>query len=127
MVTSVIANQGNLCQPMIKKEEGLKCRDLRLKKKTIELVKEGLKEACSPGGTAGVFFNFEPRVACKTGTAEFGPKDEFGHRKTHAWLTAFAPVDNLEIVVTALVEEGGEGSETAAPIVKQVMEEWFKD
>lgn len=125
MVASVIANDGHLCQPTIKQTEEPNCQDLRLKRKTLKLVKEGLKEACSPGGTAGVFFNFSPQVACKTGTAEFGPKDEFGHRKTHAWLTAFGPVDNPEIVVTALVEEGGEGSETAAPIVKQVMEEWF--
>jgi penicillin-binding protein 2 len=80
-----------------------------------------MKEACSSGGTAFPFFTFEPRVACKTGTAEFGdPQD-----RTHAWLTAYAPVDKPEIVITALVEAGGEGSYIAAPIVKEVMEEWF--
>ncbi len=127
MMTSVIANEGELCQPMVKDgEEKEECQDLRLEEKTLELVTEGLKGACSPGGTAGIFFNFSPQVACKTGTAEYGPRDAVGHRETHAWLTAFAPVDNPEIVVTALVEGGGEGSEVAAPIVKKVMEAWFK-
>ncbi len=123
MMTLVIANNGDLCQPMIKDGEVKeKCQDLRLEDKTLELVREGLKGACSPGGTAGVFFNFSPQVACKTGTAEFGdPQD-----RTHAWFTAFAPVDDPEIVVTALVEGGGEGSEVAAPIVKKIMESWFE-
>ncbi|NIM16893.1 MAG: penicillin-binding protein 2, partial [Candidatus Aminicenantes bacterium] len=68
-------------------------------------------------------FDFKPQVACKTGTAEFNdPQD-----RTHAWLTAFAPVEDPEIVVTALVEAGGEGAYIAAPIVKKVMEAWFKD
>jgi len=152
LMTSVIANDGRLCRPRIK-EEGdgrtgentsdgdrvspptggrtsdsseVKCQDLQLKPETIRLVKEGLKEACLPGGTSGIFVNFAAPVACKTGTAEFGPVKENGYRDTHAWFTAFAPVDDPQIIVTALVEGGGEGSTVAAPIVKKVMEEWFK-
>ena len=89
-----------------------------------------MREACAPGGTAFPLFNFQPEglprwsgVACKTGTAEFGDP---AHR-THAWLTAFAPIDDPQIVVTALVEAGGEGSRIAAPIVKKVLEEWFRE
>jgi penicillin-binding protein 2 len=140
MMMSVIANDGKLCQPTIRGKhlpgeantqvsllegESESCLDLQLEQATLQLIKEGLKEACSPGGTAGVFFNYEPQVACKTGTAEYGERDEKGFRKTHAWLTAFAPADDPEIVVTALVEGGGEGSTVAAPLVKQLMEAWF--
>lgn len=121
MVTSVIANDGRLCLPQVKKQEKKKCQDLKLKSETLKLVREGMKEACSTGGTAFPFFDFSPRVACKTGTAQFGDPEE----RTHAWLTAFAPIDNPEIVVTVLVEAGGEGSRVAAPIVKEVMEAWF--
>jgi len=122
MMTSVIANKGKLCSPRVKKEEKIEeCLDLKLKAETLRLVKEGMKEACSTGGTAFPFFDFSPQVGCKTGTAEFGDPEE----RTHAWLTAFAPVDDPEIVVTALVEKGGEGAYVAAPIVKEVMEEWF--
>jgi len=136
-MTAVIASEGKLCQPSIAKTSsdgdserllrgGVECQDLELQSETLGLIQEGMKEACSTGGTAFPFFTFEPRVACKTGTAEFGdPQD-----RTHAWLTAFAPVDppagGPEIVVTVLVEAGGEGSYVAAPIVKEVMEEWFK-
>jgi penicillin-binding protein 2 len=77
-------------------------------------------------------------IACKTGTAEYGHPEN----KTHAWFTAFAPVPERfinkadyatedvvtgdpEIVVTVLVEEGGEGSDVAAPVAKAIFEEWF--
>ncbi|HUW21642.1 MAG TPA: penicillin-binding protein 2 [Candidatus Bathyarchaeia archaeon] len=125
MMTSVIAANGLLCQPGIIKQSDFKqdnCRDLKLKKATLQLIKEGMKEACSSGGTAFPLFDFRPQVACKTGTAEFGdPKD-----RTHAWLTVFAPADDPEIVMTVLVEAGGEGSSVAAPIAKKILEAWFK-
>jgi len=141
MMTSVIANEGRLCKPSVVQIPNSKfqipneCQDLKLKTETLRLVREGMKEACSPGGTAFPFFEFGIKkdegefkrieVACKTGTAEFG--DPAG--RTHAWLTGFAPVDSAtaepEIVATALVEGGGEGSYVAAPIVKKVMEAWF--
>jgi len=126
MMTSVISNEGKLCQPKIFRSpitdhRSPACQDLKLKSETLRLVKEGMKEACSTGGTAFPFFDFSPQVGCKTGTAEFGDPEE----RTHAWLTAFAPVDDPEIIVTALVEKGGEGAYVAAPIVKEVMETWF--
>jgi len=122
MMTSVMANGGKLCSPKVKQAERPQtCLDLKLKPETLRLIREGMKEACSTGGTAFPFFGFTPQVGCKSGTAEFGDPEG----KTHAWLTAFAPVDDPEIVVTALVEGGGEGSYVAAPIVKEVMEAWF--
>jgi len=149
IMTEVIANGGKLCLPKVEKvtnKKDLKCQDLKLKELTLDLIKEGMKGVCSTGGTAFPFFDFqipslpanesqhEPYtnsiekasaktgwVACKTGTAEFGDPQN----RTHAWLTAFAPADSPEIVATALVEGGGEGSYVAAPVVKKVMEAWF--
>ncbi len=60
------------------------------------------------------------QVACKTGTSEIGDS-----KHTHAWLTAYAPAYNPEIVVTVLVEKGGEGSHIAAPVVKDILAYWF--
>ena len=85
----------------------------------MRLVKDGLIAACSAGGTAYPLFGMD--VACKTGTAEFGDPNN----RTHAWLTAFAPVDKPTIAVTVLVEGGGEGSDIAAPIVKKILEQWL--
>jgi len=100
LMASIIANGGKICQPHVGDlgNLGNLCQDLKIKPENINLVKEGMKEACSSGGTAFPLFDFQPQAACKTGTAEFG--DPTG--KTHAWLTAFAPLDNPQIVVTAL-------------------------
>lgn len=85
-----------------------------------------MKQACQKGGTGFTFFDFNfpglpagGQVACKTGTAE--TDDEF----THAWFTAFGPVDFPEIVVTVLVEKGGEGSSVAGPLAREVFDYWF--
>ena len=125
--TAAVANGGKVCQPYLTEVQSSKfkvqneqCRDLGLKKETIELITEGMKKACEPGGTGWPFFNFKIPVACKTGTAEYGdPKGQ-----THAWFTVFGPAEKPEIVVTVLVEGGGEGASVAAPIAKKILEEW---
>ena len=94
-----------------------------LDRENLELIRQGMREACLEGGTGWPFFDFPISVGCKTGTAEFGdPKG-----RTHAWFTVFAPFENPEIVVTVLVEGGGEGSSVAAPIAKEILEYWFKN
>ncbi|MGD9497644.1 MAG: peptidoglycan D,D-transpeptidase FtsI family protein [Armatimonadota bacterium] len=54
-------------------------------------------------------------VAGKTGSAE-NP-----HGEPHSWFTGFAPADDPQVVVTAVVENAGAGAEAAAPIVREVM------
>lgn len=128
--TNVIANGGSLCKPTIEKGKR-ECKDLKIKKETIQLITEGMQKACEPGGTGYPLFNFSVPTACKTGTAEFGDPDN----KTHAWFTAFAPlpaeasakegIEEPEISVTVLVEGAGEGSSVAAPVAKKILEAWF--
>jgi len=116
-VVSVISS-GKLCSPKIAKDPD--CKDLKIKKEYLELVREGMVEACSPGGTGFTFFDFTPQAACKTGTAE---TNEDG--KTHAWFTVFAPADFPELVATVMVELGGEGSRVAGPIAREIFNYWF--
>ncbi|PJC28528.1 hypothetical protein CO053_04265 [Candidatus Shapirobacteria bacterium CG_4_9_14_0_2_um_filter_40_11] len=134
-MTSVIASGGKMCIPRILrvgaentpyKED---CFDLGINKENIEIVKKGMIGACSAGGTGWPFFDFQipglpagRQVACKTGTAETGDG-----KTTHAWFTVFAPIDNPEIVLTVLVEKGGEGSYVAAPIAKEILKEYFRE
>lgn len=126
MIANVIANGGKLCEPKFLTKcdtcDNLSsvCVDLGLKKETVDIIHEGMKEACSEGGTSLRFLDLDFSVACKTGTAEFGDPQE----RTHAWFTVFAPADDPEISITVLVEAGGGGSEIAAPIAKEIMEEW---
>ncbi len=122
-MTNIIANGGKNCKMSILKDSKVECESLGIKKENIETVIEGMKVACKSGGTAWPLFNFKTEIACKTGTAEVGD----GSKDTHAWLTAFAPVDDPEISVMVLVERGGEGSSTAAPIVGDILKEWFDE
>lgn len=116
-----IGNKGQLCDLKVKSQEmNSNCKNLKINSDYLEIVKEGMIEACSSGGTGFTFFDFEPKVACKTGTAETNVDG-----KTHAWFTVFAPSDFPEIVTTVLVEGGGEGSRIAGPIARDIFDFWF--
>jgi len=60
-------------------------------------------------------------VAGKTGTAEVGGPDT----EPHSWFAAYAPAGSPEIAIVALVENAGEGSTVAAPLVRQVVEAYY--
>lgn len=71
----------------------------------------------------------EPEILIggKTGTAEFGKKDdEDNYIQFHSWFTCFAPFDKPEIAVSVLVEDGGEGSMYAVPIADKVLRAYFE-
>ena len=61
------------------------------------------------------------QAAGKTGTAQWSKT-----HPTHAWFTSFAPYQNPKIVVTVLIEEGGEGSAVAEPIAEKFLDWWGK-
>ena len=66
------------------------------------------------------------QVAGKTGTAELGPATGraagSGEQRLDAWFTAFAPANDPELAVAAMVvNASGDGGTVAAPIVRQVM------
>ena len=62
------------------------------------------------------------QIGCKTGTAESHAKSGI----PHAWIYAYAPFEKPEIAIVALVEEGGQGSDIAAPIAKEVFKTYFE-
>ena len=122
-MTNIVANNGIKCKMSLLKDKMSECESLKIKNSTLMTVIEGMKAACKSGGTAWPLFNFKTQLACKTGTAEVGD----GSKDTHAWLTAFAPVDDPQISITVMVERGGEGSDVAAPIVGDILKEWFNE
>lgn len=84
-----------------------------------EAVRNGMKMACSKGGTAFPFFEAAYSVGCKTGTAE----QSVGN--PNAWFAVFAPFEKPQITVTVLIEDGGEGSSVAAPVAREILDWWF--
>jgi penicillin-binding protein 2 len=118
--TAAVVNGGKLCKPHVGLPENDNCRVLDVDDQHWQLVKQGMDKACAEGGTAFPFFNFDPAVGCKTGTAQLSANSD----QTHAWFTLFYPSDEPEIVMTVLLERGGSGSYDAAPVAKEIIERY---
>jgi penicillin-binding protein 2 len=144
--TAAVANGGALYRPQfllkITDQSGNVVRDFQpevIRYLPIDLthlatVREGMEAAVVYGTATGAQIE-GIRVAGKTGSAEFVcPLDELEHGlcrggrplPTHAWFTAFAPVENPEIALIVYVYNGGEGSITAVPIAHDILEWYFQ-
>jgi penicillin-binding protein 2 len=91
---------------------------------TMSALRDGLVDVVHhERGTANEAFSGFPLdeipIAGKTGTAEQQP------RVPYAWFVAYAPADDPQYVAVVAVEEGGGGSQTAAPIVRGIFEYLF--
>jgi penicillin-binding protein 2 len=94
---------------------------LEVDSRNMQLVREGMRAVAQAGGTAAwTFRTFPIPVAAKTGTAQNSTGDN------HGVFAAFAPYDNPEIVVVVLVEQGGSGSGSGAPVARAIFEEYFR-
>lgn len=114
---------GRLCKISLLKEGTVECKDLGIKTEDLEIVKQGMKEVCAPGGTAFPFFTFEPWVLCKTGTAQHsGQKNE--EDLPHAWISVAYPGENPEMILIVMLESAGEGSAEAGPVAKAILDSW---
>jgi len=45
--------------------------------------------------------------------------------RDHALFVAYAPADDPQIAIAVVVENGGHGSATAAPIARKVLDAWL--
>ena len=92
---------------------------LKVDRNVIETVQEGMREVIQSG--TGIDLKGLPVDICgKTGSAEFA-----NETNAHAWFTAYAPCDNPKIVLTVMIEGGGEGSDVAVPAAKRIFESYF--
>ncbi|HEX4916884.1 MAG TPA: penicillin-binding protein 2 [Limnobacter sp.] len=108
---------------------------LNLKPEHVESVKKGMHGAVLEGTARLVFQNVKYPVAGKTGTAQvFGLKQgerykdraEAAERlRDHGWFIAFSPIDQPRIALAAIVENAGFGSQSAAPAIKKVLDEYW--
>ena len=105
---------------------------LAITPKHLEVVREGMMDVMRPGGTAARSAAGAPyTIAGKTGTAQVvGIKqgarydaDRLARKHLdHALFIAYAPAENPTIAVAVMVENGGSGSGTAAPIARAVLD-----
>lgn len=120
-MTSIIANNGTFYKPhvlysILDSENNFEdffekeiVKENFLDSYNLSIVRAGMKD-CVEYGSCRLLNNLKFNVAGKTGTAQWSNSHD-----THAWFTSFAPVEDPQIVVTIMVEEGGEGSSVAAP------------
>lgn len=92
-----------------------------LKPETWNIIKSGLVAVTTKGTGLAVFEGITPKIAGKSGSAETGTGT------VHSWFACYAPAENPEIAIAVLVEEGGEGSVAAAPVVRKIVEAYFGD
>jgi penicillin-binding protein 2 len=130
---NIIANDGLWMPPsLFKEQEGLRPQQIPLKSEYLSLIREGMVAVVnSEGGTAKKVRFEEFTVAGKTATSqvisnktlETLDEEEQARKKfqNHAWFVAFGPAEDPEISVLALVEHGGGGSKTAAPVVRKIL------
>jgi len=116
LVTKELAPDGSVAKTFQPEEVG----KVDISDRTLNLIRSALYDVARPGGTAAyVFDGFPIPIAGKTGTAE-NP-----HGDDHGWFVAYAPFDNPTVVVAVVVEQGGFGSDSAAPIARKILEAAF--
>lgn len=122
--TAVIANGGKLITPKLwqgDKNNPSPAPEAFLRPDVVNTVRAGLRDTVLYG-SARQLGVLPISVAGKTGTAEWQKG-----KNTHAWFTGFAPYENPQIVVTVLIEEGGEGSSVSVPVARQIINWWYEN
>jgi len=130
---SAVANGGTLVQPHLARDAKFAAEKIPVSAATLALIREALADVVEEG-TATKAQLGPIRVAGKTGTAQVfkksvgvdadkQPKDE----RDHAWFIGYAPAENPEIAFAIVIEHGGHGGTTAAPVARKVLEVFFED
>lgn len=83
----------------------------------LDIVRDGMRQVVSPGGTAGNVFAGSPlQFAGKSGTAEDAGVGD------HVWFAAYAELGDPQAVCIAMFETGESGSQEVGPIVRRIVE-----
>ena len=132
LITSAIANGGELMKPYLidsvvsSDGETVKTTEPESYKRLMTTNEANILGKLMKGvvenGTASALNGRGYTVAGKTGSAEF---DENG--SSHSWFIGYSNVDDPDLVVAIIVENGGTGSEAAVPIAEQIFDAYYYD
>jgi penicillin-binding protein 2 len=140
--TATLANNGVMFRPHLVRHiadtksgekrlvEPQPIRDLQLKLGNIDVIRRAMVGVNKEGTGARAFAGAPYEAAGKTGTAQVfslkGAQYKEGAIKKelrdHALFIAYAPADNPKIALAVLVENGGFGAQSAAPIARMVID-----
>lgn len=132
LITATVANDGVMMRPYlvdhIEAYDGTTVSSTRPSKykrlmtaEEARIIKSYMTETVSSGtATALSWYGFT--AAGKTGSAEYGSD---GNEGTHSWFVGYSNVEDPDLVVAVLAEDGGTGSETAVPVASQVFQAYY--
>ena len=144
--TAIIANDGHAIQPhfldKVFDENGkviesysVQAHDLAIPKSYFDFIKQAMAKVITKGTAQSILPGLKYTMAGKTGTAQVvglgvnSRQAKFSGKafKDHAWFIAFAPVENPQIAIAVLVENGGWGASNAAPIARKIFDSYLLD
>ena len=144
--TSIIANRGFAFKPHILKQINLKDSDeplttqseridhvMNIDQKYWDIVFDGMNAVVNERrGTAYGVFPENSDIAGKTGTSQVFSMDKRSgddvpeELRDHGLFIGFAPINNPEIVIAVLVENGGGGRVAAAPVAERMFSKFLE-
>lgn len=132
MITAAVANAGTMMRPyLISRVENAagtavethapEIYDEMMTLEEAQALTDFMKETVQSGtGTALAGAGYS--VAGKTGSAEYVRDGATG---THSWFVGFSNVEDPDLAIAVIAEDGGTGSSAAVPIVRQILDTYY--
>ncbi len=140
--TATLANNGVMFRPHLVREiidtksgdkrlvEPRPIRDLNFKQRNVDVIRHAMVGVNKEGTGARAFAGAPYEAAGKTGTAQVYSLKGAQYKESavkkelrdHALFIAYAPAENPKIALAVLVENGGFGAQSAAPIARMVID-----
>ncbi len=147
VATAIIANEGMTIKPhfinkifdkdghIIEAFHNDKIKQIPIQKEYFDFIKQAMQNVVMSqnGGSYSISHGLEYTMAGKTGTAQVVAMNsnnraaKFNDKKykDHSWFIGFAPVENPKIVIAVIVENGGFGIASAAPIARALTDKYL--
>jgi cell division protein FtsI (penicillin-binding protein 3) len=124
---TVFARDGEVIPVTMLKQDAPAAGARVFKPETARAVREMLRLAAGPGGTAPKAQAIGYSVGGKTGTAHKQEGKEYASNKYRAWFVGMAPIERPRVVVAVMIDEPGNGvyygGDVAAPVFSQVVQQ----
>lgn len=127
---TVFARDGEVIPVSLLKQDAPASALRVFKPETARAVREMLRLAAGPGGTAPKAQTIGYSVGGKTGTARKTDGAGYADNKYRAWFVGLAPIVNPRIIVAVMVDEPSNGvyfgGDVAAPVFSQVVQQTLR-
>ena len=134
VMTSIIASNGKIVEPTIIKDNPVSFKTNEKYSNEIKIIKKAMFQVVNEKkGTAFKSRLEDIKFAGKTGTSQvrrislseresddFREKEQEWKNRDHALFVGYMPYDDPKYSISVIIEHGGSGASTAAPIAKQI-------